>query len=1156
MKNRELFVNDPLSFTIPNDGVTIISNPKSPNEWEIVKYELRSFVCEGEYRKGLERILSTFLANLDQPKQPAVWVNGFYGSGKSHLVRVLEYLWRDVEFPDGARARSLVTLPTEIQDMLKELTTAGKRQGGLWSAAGTLSASAFGSVRLALLAIDFRSAGLPEDYAQACFVIWLHHNGYFQKVNDYIESKGFTLADELQNLYVSPHITDGLLAAYPDFANNAKDARNLIRTQFARKEDISDDELISTLEDVLELQEVTPGRLPLTLLILDEVQQFLGDDQQRTLHLQEAVQACSNQLGSRLLFVGTGQASLQENPQLSKLVARFTVKVTLEDSDVERVVRQVVLRKNPAAGPQLKATLEKVSGEIDRHLAGSRIGPMADDKAVLISDYPLLPTRRRFWERALRAIDPGGTQGQLRTQLRVVHEANRLVADRPVGTVVPADVIYDQQSSSMLQSAVLDREMATMIQQMEDGTEDGRLLARLCKLIFLIGKLPTQGPLATGLKASADTLADLLVEDLQAGSAGLREKIPGLLQRLVDKGMLLRIKEDFQVEEYRLQTLESADWEADFRKRLQFIRADETRIASERATLLKNAVTAALKAISLTQGNSKTPRKYHLYFGLDEPRTEDSEIPIWVQDEWSTSEGSVRSSSQQAGTESPIVYTFLPKRDADSLKEAIVSYHAAKDTLDTRSNPTTAAGFDARQGMDFRKTTGQQRVDQLVALTLEKAKIFQGGGNEIVESGLVDAVRTALEASLVRMFGKFDLADNANWGKVVEKARDGAADALRYVDYHGDPDKHPVCREALDFVGPSRKGSEIRKHFMGSGYGWPQDAVDGALFALLAGGFIAAIQNGKSIGIKELDKTQVNSSEFRGMTVVITATQRILLRGLLTDLQIPFKTGEEGTAIPVLLERLTNLASQAGGMPPLPECPTTLKLGELNGLVGNEQYAAVVEARDELKNLSKAWSMAHSKKDERLPRWQTLQQLQHHAAGLRIAEEIGPDIQAILNNRSLLDDPDPLQPLLNRLVDGLRQAIQKAHKTYHDSFQLDMVGLEKLPAWQTLTNEQRQGVLFQAGLATQASAPKVSMAEELLNSLNAASLETWKSRTAALTSQYEQVRLLANQLLEPQAVQVRLPSATIKNETELEAYLEKVRQEVKKNLKDGHPVIL
>lgn len=1151
MKNRELFINDPLSFTIPNDGVTTISNPKNKNEWEIVKYELRSFVCEGEYQKGLERILSTFLANLDQPKQPAVWVSGFYGSGKSHLVRVLEYLWRDVEFPDGGRARSLVTLPTEIQDLLKELPIAGKRHGGLWSAAGKLSDSASGSVRLALLAIAFRSAGLPEDYAQARFVIWLRQQGYYQTVNEYVEKQGFTLDDELQNMYVSPHIADGLLTAYPDFANNARDAHNLIRTQFARVDDISDNELISSLEYVLELQQTTAGRLPLTLLVFDELQQFIGDDQQRALDVQQAVEACSSRLGSRLLFIGTGQASLQDNPQLSRLKDRFTVKVTLEDSDVERVVRQVVLRKNQTAGPQLKAILEKVSGEIDRHLAGSRIGPTVEDRAVLVADYTLLPTRRRFWERTLRAIDPGGTLGQLRTQLRVVHEANRMVAEKSVGTVVPADVIYDQQSSSMLQSAVLGREMATMIQQMDDGSEDGCLLSRLCKLIFLIGKLPAEGPAATGLKATADTMADLLVEDLQAGSASLRQRIPGLLQSLVDKGMLLRIED-----EYRLQTPESAEWEADYRRRLQSIRADETRLASERTEILKKAVTTTLKAISLTHGISKTPRKFRLYFGLDEPRTEDSEIPVWVQDEWSTSENSVRSAAQQAGVESPIVCVFLPKREADRLKEAIVSFHAAKDTLNTRPNPTTAAGFEARQSMDFRKVTSQQHVDQLVALTLEKAKVFQGGGNEIVESGLAAAVKSALEASLVRMFGKFDLADHANWGKVVDKAREGAADALRYVGYQGDPDKHPVCREVLDFVGPGKKGSEIRKRFMGSGYGWPQDAVDGALFVLLAGGLIAAIQNQRQMELKDLDKTQINITEFRAMVVIITATQRIQLRGLLAELQIPYHNGEEGSANPFLLERLSNLANEAGGTPPLPERPSTLKLDELSELVGNEQFAAVVEAREELKSLSKAWTVARSKKDERLPRWQTLQQLQRHAEGLTVAEEVGPDIQAILTNRILLDDPDPLQPILDRLVDALRLAVQGAHKAYQEAFKQATAGLSKLPTWKALTEEQRQGVLIQSGLATQAPGPKVSTAEELLASLNAAPLESWKSRTAALASQYEQARLLAVRLLEPQAVQVRPPSATIKTEAELDAYLKKLRLEIQKQLDDGHPVIL
>ena len=85
-------------------------------------------MCEGEYANGLEKILRTFLANLDRPEQQAAWVSGFYGSGKSHLTKILRYLWTDFEFPeDKARARGLTKLSTEVADLLKELTTAGKR---------------------------------------------------------------------------------------------------------------------------------------------------------------------------------------------------------------------------------------------------------------------------------------------------------------------------------------------------------------------------------------------------------------------------------------------------------------------------------------------------------------------------------------------------------------------------------------------------------------------------------------------------------------------------------------------------------------------------------------------------------------------------------------------------------------------------------------------------------------------------------------------------------------------------------------------------------------------------------------------------------------------------------------------------------------------
>ena len=73
----------------------------------VLRYELETFVCDGQYEKGMAHILETYFKNFDQAQQPAVWVSGFYGSGKSYLVKMLRALWVDTVFEDGATARGI-----------------------------------------------------------------------------------------------------------------------------------------------------------------------------------------------------------------------------------------------------------------------------------------------------------------------------------------------------------------------------------------------------------------------------------------------------------------------------------------------------------------------------------------------------------------------------------------------------------------------------------------------------------------------------------------------------------------------------------------------------------------------------------------------------------------------------------------------------------------------------------------------------------------------------------------------------------------------------------------------------------------------------------------------------------------------------------------
>lgn len=1143
MLNRDIYTTNPLERRLANEGVANVNDERTEQGFSVLRYELDTFVCNGQYEKGMAHILEIYLKNVNgkNQQQPGVWVSGFFGSGKSHLVKMLRALWVDTEFPDGARARGIADLPVSVLDPLTELSTLSKRHGGLHAASGTLGASASGSVRLALMSIVFKSVGLPTQFPVARFVMWLKGEDVLDQVRAEVEKGGHDWEEELDNFYVAEGLHGALCKVKPKVFSSVDSCVKTLNNLYPHVKDISNDDMLKAINQAL----CRDDMFPLTLIVLDEIQQYIGDNSQRSIDVQEMVEACCKNLKSKLLFIGTGQTAVTGTSNLKRLEGRFTVRVELSDADVDGVIRKVILAKKPEAKSPIDKIMQDNLGEISRHLGGSKIAHQQEDIPSFSQDYPILPVRRRFWEHTLRVLDQTGTDSQLRNQLTMIHKVIQTNLDQPVGHTIPADFFYFDGADKLIQSRTLPRKVHEKTMTWIKGSEDQKLVARACGLIFLINKLASANH-EIGIRCNLDTIADLMVEDLKAGSSHLRGKLPGLL----DKCELLMKVGD----EYRIQTEESQAWNDEFQSHRSNLANESHRVESERDDRIRKMFAESLRKLSLLQGESKVSRELSPSFDSQLPKDSQERIFVWVRDGWSTDENSFRADARHAGQQSPIIFVFIPKRAADGLRESIVNYKAAAATLEAKGVPNSPEGKEAQEAMETTSRTAEANLVQLLDEAFSGAKVFQGGGSEVAGGNLLEALNEAAKNSLTRLYPNFDLADQAGWYKVYEKAKGGAPDSLKGVGYDGEVAKHPVCKLIHSAIAGGKKGADLRSHFEGSPYGWSRDAVDGGLQCLLISGDVRAQDDqGQTLDPRELARKDLGKTFFKMESAVVTAAQKIQIRKLFQKAGFSnIKQGEEITKATAFLQKMADLAESAGGEAPRPQTPSTTQLGELRLLAGNELLLAIYTAREELTQQLEAWQATSKAIASRLPLWEQLEGLAQAGKDLPGFEVSQSQIAAICKHRHLLDNPDPITPLILSLTDALRQELNRQKKAWELAWSYGETRLEKDANVQAMEPEQRYTIRKPHQL-TEDAVPTIEVGDTkaILKTLFRTPLSALRDRIAALPSRFDAALLDAAKVMEPKVQEVRLESKTLKNESEIDLWLEEVRKALVAKLKNG-----
>ena len=1096
MLNKETFATDPASFHIANQGVAKVRLPADDADLKVLRGELETFVCDGHYEEGLARILDAFLGS-GSGDAPAVWISGFYGSGKSHLAKVLGALWTNQVFPDGATAEGIIPhIPASVKRGLAELRAAAKRAGGVVVGGDTLGNGPRDPTE-ATLQIILRAVGLPSDVRAARVALWLHREGL---LDDMKQALGGAFDTDIANFILSARFAPTLHALRPDLAVDAKMLRGFLREQFPEPPPVTVDML-----ETMATEALLVGRkaMPLTLIVLDEVQQFIRQDPSLTLTVQGIAEQLSSRFGGRLLLVATGQQALSDQPYLQKLMGRFRVQVSLSSADIYSVIRKTILRKNTDAMAPLRAMLDANAGEISRQLSGAKIAHRMEDNEDAALDWPLLPSRRRLWGEIMRALDPTRLGSTLRNQLSSTLDAARAYADHPLGHAVPADFLYGQIASEASNIGLLQAETKARIDTLWAGGDEGRLKARVLSLVYMLSQISGDADVH-GVRAQADTIADLMVVDL-AGEPGLRPRVQAALKALADDGAILEV-----AGAWRIQTKESADWEKAFKDAERRELADTAALSRDRRDMLARALDETLAGVSsIVQGQAKESRR--IYRLSSEEKEPTDGVPLRLHNGWEEALETVERAAAAAAPTDPTVHVLIPALDPNELARALAAKRAAESVLQLRGVPGTDAAREARQSMDGRRARGEDEARTIIRDAVRKAKVVQAGG-AVVAGALADAVRIAAGKSIVRRYPDFGAADHAGWGRVYDRAQRKDPDAMKAVDHSGPPETHAVARALLGELGPGRKGSDLRRKFDDPPYGWPKDAVDGMLVALANAGLLRVTgEDGKPASLPDLPRAKIGLCTFRTETTVVNVTHRLAVRGLLNEVGLPFTPNQEHLVLSGLLERLEQLAKGSGGDAPAPAPQTVPDLVGLRAVSDNDLLVKLADEAPALRAAIARWRKDATRIADRQPDWKLAERLTRLGATEQTVE-----LETIRAARSLLADPDPVPPIIQAAAEALRGKLNGLWAAWQSAWIAGEARLIDDTTWARLTPEQKHHLRLQNGLLV-ADAPHVESPRAIAASLEHRGLGQWNSEIKALPQRVADALAEAAALLEPRA---------------------------------------
>lgn len=533
----------------PINGVVKAEQIDASSVWQ----ELDEFVITGELDKHLRRFIGWYLDAIEQGNSPdatakmGVWISGFFGSGKSHFLKVISYLLRNGEHShEGQTRRAVEFFEGKVKDAMLF---------------GDIKRAVATDTDVVLFNIDSKAdhgSGKGRDLILRVFLRVLNElQGYsgdhphIAHMERYLDSKGkleaFRTAyreqtglDWLQERDAYEFNRDEVVKSLSQVLGQSESAAEKWIDGAEENFSMSVDSFCKWVRDYLD----SKGPQHRIVFLVDEIGQFIGDDS----HLMLSLQSITEQLGvicrRRAWVVVTSQADMDsvlgdmtkaKKQDFSKIQGRFFPPLSLSSSNADEVIQSRLLAKDSSVKADLEE-LFRTHGDVLKSQMTFRNCNMTfrpfRDSEDFANHYPFVPYQFQLIQKIFEAIRRVGATGLHlakgeRSMLDAFQSAAKSVSIGEVGLLVP---LYDFYPSI---ESFLDPAVKRTIDQAEANTSLQPFDVEVLQVLFLIRYVDE-------MKGNVDNLVTLCLDQIDANRLALRHRIEESLTRLEKETLISR----------------------------------------------------------------------------------------------------------------------------------------------------------------------------------------------------------------------------------------------------------------------------------------------------------------------------------------------------------------------------------------------------------------------------------------------------------------------------------------------------------------------------------------------------------------------------------------------------------------------------------------